>query len=177
MESADLQDAEKTRALRLDRYRLDPLRFVDWAFPWGSGLLADHKGPEKWQADVLRDWTEAGALVTPGDDPSEDAAADTAPASESMDDDPVDRTVRLVAVPDRLPPENSAAVSEIMKLLAMEPEPAPSLPAETATARVSTAPCAADSTVTVSFTTRSLSVILALRTPLMVFHATASAPA
>ena len=53
MESADLQQAEKTRALRLDRYRLDPLGFVDWAFTWGSGPLAAHKGPEKWQADVL----------------------------------------------------------------------------------------------------------------------------
>ncbi|MDP1748678.1 MAG: terminase, partial [Reyranella sp.] len=53
MESVDLQDAEKTRARRLDRYRLDPLGFVDWAFPWGSGPLAGHKGPEKWQADVL----------------------------------------------------------------------------------------------------------------------------
>ena len=63
MESADLQDAEKTRALRLDRYRLDPLRFVDWAFPWGSGLLADHKGPEKWQADVLRDYAERGTVA------------------------------------------------------------------------------------------------------------------
>ena len=37
-------------------HRHDPLGFVDWAFPWGvaDGPLAHHTGPEKWQADVLR---------------------------------------------------------------------------------------------------------------------------
>ena len=94
-----------------------------------------------------------------------------------MADEPVARTVKLVAVPERLPPENSADVSEIMKLVAMEPEPAPSLPAETATARVWIELFADDSTVTAFRTTRSLSVMRAERTPLMVFQATASAPA
>ncbi len=45
-------------ARRLSTHRQDPLGFVEWAFPWdldgaGSGPLAGHAGPEKWQADVL----------------------------------------------------------------------------------------------------------------------------
>lgn len=33
----------------------DPLGFVYWAFPWGKKgtLLANHSGPEDWQADLL----------------------------------------------------------------------------------------------------------------------------
>ena len=40
----------------LTAHRHDPLGFVEWAFPWGvaEGPLANHTGPEKWQADVLR---------------------------------------------------------------------------------------------------------------------------
>ena len=32
----------------------DPLRFVERAFHWGEGDLADHAGPDDWQAKVLR---------------------------------------------------------------------------------------------------------------------------
>ena len=55
MESVSLEGAETLRASRLGRYHRDPLGFVKWAFPWGEegGPLANHKGPEKWQADVL----------------------------------------------------------------------------------------------------------------------------
>ena len=55
MESVSLEGAETLRARRLDRYRHDPLGFVKWAFPWNEegGPLSNHKGPEKWQADVL----------------------------------------------------------------------------------------------------------------------------
>ena len=31
----------------------DPLGFVLAAFPWGEGELADHRGPDHWQTDVL----------------------------------------------------------------------------------------------------------------------------
>ena len=43
-------------ARRLEAHRRDPLGFVEWAFPWGvaGGPLANHTGPEQWQADVLR---------------------------------------------------------------------------------------------------------------------------
>jgi hypothetical protein len=52
-----LVQAELARLRRLDLYRRDPAGFVDWAFPWGEadGPLADHPGPEPWQADVLRE--------------------------------------------------------------------------------------------------------------------------
>ncbi|MDI1285798.1 MAG: hypothetical protein PSV46_15515, partial [Reyranella sp.] len=54
-EGASLESAETLRARRLDRYRHDPLGFVEWAFPWDEeGSLASHAGPESWQADVLR---------------------------------------------------------------------------------------------------------------------------
>lgn len=33
----------------------DPLRFVFFAFPWGSGELADYSGPDEWQVRVLTD--------------------------------------------------------------------------------------------------------------------------
>lgn len=33
----------------------DPLRFVRVAFPWGKDSLADWKGPDKWQEQVLTD--------------------------------------------------------------------------------------------------------------------------
>jgi hypothetical protein len=32
----------------------DPLRFVEIAFKWGTGELAGHSGPDRWQRDVLR---------------------------------------------------------------------------------------------------------------------------
>src|SRR5688572_11623858 len=35
-------------------FRHDPLGFVLFAFPWGEpGALADDKGPEPWQRDLL----------------------------------------------------------------------------------------------------------------------------
>ena len=32
----------------------DPLRFVLFAFPWGSGELAEHDGPDTWQRELLK---------------------------------------------------------------------------------------------------------------------------
>ncbi|CAJ0778881.1 MULTISPECIES: terminase [Ralstonia] len=37
------------------KYSNDPLGFVNFAFPWGSGELADHQGPDEWQVDTLTD--------------------------------------------------------------------------------------------------------------------------
>ena len=34
-------------------FTYDPLSFVKYAFPWGEGSLADFKGADKWQVDVL----------------------------------------------------------------------------------------------------------------------------
>ncbi len=33
----------------------NPLGFVVYAFPWGTGDLAEHDGPDEWQRDLLRD--------------------------------------------------------------------------------------------------------------------------
>ncbi len=51
------QAEAEARAIALARlYRKDPLKFVLWAFPWGRpGPLADHDGPEPWQAELLAD--------------------------------------------------------------------------------------------------------------------------
>jgi hypothetical protein len=46
------------------RYCSDPLGFVIFAFPWGSGELQDHLGPDDWQRDIL---TEIGAKLRAGD--------------------------------------------------------------------------------------------------------------
>ena len=34
-------------------YEDDPLGFVEWAFPWGEGMLEGMEGPEQWQAEQL----------------------------------------------------------------------------------------------------------------------------
>jgi hypothetical protein len=35
------------------KFHADPLAFVLYAFPWGSGELSDHVGPDDWQRDTL----------------------------------------------------------------------------------------------------------------------------
>jgi hypothetical protein len=40
-------------------FRLDPLGFVQWAYPWGQpGPLEKYAGPDDWQADFLRELGE-----------------------------------------------------------------------------------------------------------------------
>lgn len=39
-------------AARIAEFRHDPLGFVNYAYPWGKGPLADSHGPRKWQASV-----------------------------------------------------------------------------------------------------------------------------
>lgn len=41
-------------------YFYDPLGFVRQAFAWGQGDLAEHTGPDDWQAEVLRTLGEGG---------------------------------------------------------------------------------------------------------------------
>jgi hypothetical protein len=41
-------------------YYADPLGFVYWAFPWNTGILAGHHGPDEWQKKFL---TELGEEV------------------------------------------------------------------------------------------------------------------
>lgn len=42
------------RVLSEDFY-WSPKKFVLWAYPWGEGRLKKHKGPRKWQMDVMDD--------------------------------------------------------------------------------------------------------------------------
>lgn len=42
------------RVLAEDFY-WSPKRFVLWAYPWGEGRLKKHRGPRKWQMDVMDD--------------------------------------------------------------------------------------------------------------------------
>ncbi len=49
----ELARAEVLRLQRIESFRHDPLGFVEWAFPWGEGVLAGHEGPEAWQRKVL----------------------------------------------------------------------------------------------------------------------------
>jgi hypothetical protein len=37
------------------RFAYDPMGFVMWAYPWGTGPLRDDPGPDKWQAELLSD--------------------------------------------------------------------------------------------------------------------------
>ena len=39
----------------LAEFYSDPLGFVYFSFDWGKGLLKDYTGPDKWQAEILRD--------------------------------------------------------------------------------------------------------------------------
>lgn len=44
---------------QIAEFYADPLRFVIFAYPWGEpGPLQNFKGPDKWQADFLRDLGE-----------------------------------------------------------------------------------------------------------------------
>ena len=61
-------ETEKTAADHLVEdiasFRDDPLGFVKYVFPWGKGDLADHTGPDKWQAELLED---VGRHIREGD--------------------------------------------------------------------------------------------------------------
>jgi len=37
----------------IEQFVYDPLGFVCFAYPWGSGILVGEEGPDKWQAEIL----------------------------------------------------------------------------------------------------------------------------
>ena len=47
----------------------DPLRFVQWVFDWEQDQLKDSKGPDVWQADVLKEIGEYSRQITLGQNP------------------------------------------------------------------------------------------------------------
>lgn len=52
------QDIEEQLVELAVSYYDDPVGFVQAAFHWGEGDLADFDGPDKWQAEFLRDFAE-----------------------------------------------------------------------------------------------------------------------
>jgi hypothetical protein len=59
---------ESELADEIIKFRNDPLNYVKFVFPWGKGVLKEHKGPDKWQTDVLKDLAEYSAKCDkPGD--------------------------------------------------------------------------------------------------------------
>ena len=58
-------NAELELVEEIARCSSDPLRFVMFAFPWGSGELSEHEGPDDWQRGILteiRDKLKSGAI-------------------------------------------------------------------------------------------------------------------
>ena len=55
-----LSETDRELARDMAKFYFDPLGWVMYAFPWGSGLLAQHAGPDTWQQEFL---TELGAEV------------------------------------------------------------------------------------------------------------------
>lgn len=55
MSARDLPAGEAALVESVPLWFNDPLRYVTEAFDWGRGELADHAGPDQWQADTLRD--------------------------------------------------------------------------------------------------------------------------
>lgn len=55
MAQAKQSDQEQQLVSAMAEFVHNPLAFVYFAFPWGSGILKDETGPDDWQADILRD--------------------------------------------------------------------------------------------------------------------------
>ena len=52
-ESAQRIDPEFELIQDIVGFQHDPLGFVMYAFPWGTGELAKHDGPDEWQREIL----------------------------------------------------------------------------------------------------------------------------
>lgn len=59
-----IEDSEVALANEVAGFSGDPYGFVMFAFPWGSGPLADKTGPDKWQRAVLESIRDGAALET-----------------------------------------------------------------------------------------------------------------
>lgn len=54
MEAARQINNEQQLIEHVAGFYADPLAFVYYAFPWGSGALAGEEGPDDWQRDILQ---------------------------------------------------------------------------------------------------------------------------
>lgn len=62
MQSAARIDYEQELINDMAGFQHDPLGFVYYAFPWKTGILKDHDGPDQWQEEILR--AVANKLIT-----------------------------------------------------------------------------------------------------------------
>ena len=53
--SSTAPDLESQLIEEIGEFTHDPLGFVNFAYDWGEGELAESQGPREWQADVLRE--------------------------------------------------------------------------------------------------------------------------
>jgi len=65
----------------LSSYYADPLGFVEDIFAWGEGDLADHEGPDAWQAEVL---TELGRRVEENTEEKADGSSDMKAVADAI---------------------------------------------------------------------------------------------
>lgn len=57
-EYTSIVDVDKELALDMAELSDDPLEWVRYAFPWGTGELSGFSGPDVWQEGFLREWGE-----------------------------------------------------------------------------------------------------------------------
>lgn len=48
-----MDEYDKQLAIDIGSFHDDPLGFIMYVFPWGTGELKDHTGPDKWQRTLL----------------------------------------------------------------------------------------------------------------------------
>ncbi len=48
------EDTEEKLQRHIEGFVYDPLGFVYYAYPWGSGLLKGETGPDEWQTEILK---------------------------------------------------------------------------------------------------------------------------
>lgn len=53
-----LQEADLDLSREMGELADDPLEWVQFSYPWGTGELAGFDGPDTWQAAFLREWGE-----------------------------------------------------------------------------------------------------------------------
>jgi len=58
LESNTATDIDNQLIEAAERFVFDPLAFVLWAYPWGSGILRGESGPDTWQSDFLLEYGE-----------------------------------------------------------------------------------------------------------------------
>lgn len=115
MQSPFTPEQEKELISDVGAFTHDPLGYVMYAFPWGEGELAKHKGPREWQRDYLSD---LGARLKAGTITMAEAIAEIEALPDALFEEPVDpsgATVIRKAISSGHGIGKSALVSWIIK--------------------------------------------------------------